>query len=54
MGFLGVTADITVFSLDSDILMIGLVFTSILQLMKMDVERHKIEKEDKHCIKKNT
>ena len=37
MGFLGITADITGFSLDTDVLMIGLIISSLLQLIKSEV-----------------
>ena len=36
MGFLGITADITGFSLDSDVLMIGVVFAAFLQILKSE------------------
>jgi hypothetical protein len=36
MGFLGITADITGFTLDSDVVMIGLIFASVLQLLKSE------------------
>lgn len=36
MGFLGLTADITGFTLDSDVLMVGMIFAGFLQILKSD------------------
>lgn len=48
LGFLGVTADVTGFSLDPPILFVAIIAASFLQFMKNEAQKEKEKVKGKH------